>query len=275
MAYFQTTDTGVIVNLRDQNGYALHCQGTVAASTLDTASEYQKGCIYLKTDVVTGSKAAYENVGTVAVPSWNLLGDITAGEITLAEGSLLVGNASGVAAALDASTDTQILVGNGTTATSVAVSGDATLANDGALTVTGSTGAFGAGGTVTVGAGAGIASNVANGKVPFYKALVKDNITAGTGGAIAITNYYTTVNTDADDDAFTLADGDIVGQVKRIQLIADGGGDAVITPANFVDGTTITMADAGDYSVLIWNGTGWTTLEDGNTVDGVSAPVIA
>lgn len=130
-------------------------------------------------------------------------------------------------------------------------------------------------GNVSINGGQGLASSVANGFAPFYKALVKDNIAAGAGGAIAITNFYTTINTDGGGDAFTLADGDIIGQLKRIQLITDGGGDAVITPANFVDGTTITMADAGDYTLILWNGTGWTTVEDGNTVDGVSAPVIA
>jgi hypothetical protein len=79
---------------------------------------------------------------------------LTAGDMPLAQGSLLLGNASGLGSAfdlsgagniaigngttvvaLDGSTDTQILVGNGTTMTSVAVSGDATLANTGALTI--------------------------------------------------------------------------------------------------------------------------------------------
>lgn len=63
-------------------------------------------------------------------------GQIT-GEIadTLAQGSIYIGNASNITSELDISTDTQILVGNGTTATSVAMSGDATLANTGALTI--------------------------------------------------------------------------------------------------------------------------------------------
>lgn len=62
-------------------------------------------------------------------------GDVTADDIALAQGSILIGAATGRAVALDGSTDTQILVGNGTTMTSVAVSGDATLANTGALTI--------------------------------------------------------------------------------------------------------------------------------------------
>lgn len=60
---------------------------------------------------------------------------LSASELVLAEGNVLVGNASGDAAPLDASGDTQILVGNGTTITSVAVSGDGTLANDGTFSL--------------------------------------------------------------------------------------------------------------------------------------------
>ena len=53
----------------------------------------------------------------------------------LARGSIKVGDGSGAAAITDIKTSGQILVGNGTTAVSVAVSGDATLAANGALTI--------------------------------------------------------------------------------------------------------------------------------------------
>lgn len=77
----------------------------------------------------------YKNTGTKASPVWNPLAGVTAGEITLAEGSILQGNASGVAAALAAGTSGKILVGDGTDLASVAVSGDATLAANGAVTI--------------------------------------------------------------------------------------------------------------------------------------------
>lgn len=54
---------------------------------------------------------------------------------TLAQGSVYVGNSSNVTSELSAKGDGKILVGNGTTITSVSVSGDATLANTGALTI--------------------------------------------------------------------------------------------------------------------------------------------
>lgn len=61
-------------------------------------------------------------------------GSLAAGDTALATGSILVGTA-GNAAALDAKTSGQLLVGDGTTVASVAVSGDATLASSGALSL--------------------------------------------------------------------------------------------------------------------------------------------
>jgi hypothetical protein len=100
--------------------------------------------------------------------------------------------------------------------------------------------------------------------VPFYPAVAQNNITAGTGGAIIVTNYLTTINTDAGGDAFTLANGIQRGQLKKIQLVVDGGGDAVITPATpMVFGyTTITMNDAGDFVILQWSGSAWFCIEN-------------
>lgn len=57
------------------------------------------------------------------------------GDIALAQGSILVGNASGVGAALDASTNTAFVIGNGTTITSAALTGDVTASNAGVTTV--------------------------------------------------------------------------------------------------------------------------------------------
>jgi hypothetical protein len=100
----------------------------------------------------------------------------------------------------------------------------------------------------------------------YYPLAVQDNITAGTGGAIVVTNYLTTINTDAGGDAFTLADGTQIGQLKKILLVADGGGDGVITPAHLTGGTTITMDDAADYVILIWSGTSWSALENSGCI---------
>ena len=54
---------------------------------------------------------------------------------SLAQGSIWVGNSSGVATAVDAKTSAQILIGDGTTIASKALSGDVTMTNTGAVTV--------------------------------------------------------------------------------------------------------------------------------------------
>ena len=127
--------------LTDESGLAVLAKCTGVPPT--TAGIFAHGAQIIRSDSGTGNKALFENVGSSAVPSWNLIGDITAGEITLAEGNILVGNNGGVAVALDASTSGRILVGDGTTIASVAVGGDATLSSAGVLSVVDSAGAGG------------------------------------------------------------------------------------------------------------------------------------
>lgn len=117
---------------RDGAGKVLLASGTTVPT--DGVAGYAKGCIFIDTDVTTGSTGLYENVGTTASCNFDALGVPTVGELALTTGSVLVG-AANLASALDAKGNGKILVGNGTTVTSVSVSGDATLANTGALTI--------------------------------------------------------------------------------------------------------------------------------------------
>jgi len=101
----------------------------------------------------------------------------------------------------------------------------------------------------------------------FYPSGAIQSISAGTGGAINITSYFTNISTDAGGDAFTLANGSVIGQLKEIYLLVDGSGNATITPANLAGGTTITMNDAGDSVILLWNGTDWVVIKNiGSTI---------
>lgn len=99
----------------------------------------------------------------------------------------------------------------------------------------------------------------------FYPLAAQNDIAAGTGGAIGLTTFLTTINTDAGGDAFTLANSTQVGQRKKIRLVVDGGGDGVVTPTSLSGGTTITFNDANDYVELIWNGSAWVVLENSGT----------
>lgn len=108
----------------------------------------------------------------------------------------------------------------------------------------------------------GAAANAEGFLAPVIPSGASQDIAAGTGGAINVTSYHTTINTDAGGDAFTLADGTQVGQLKKITLVVDGGGDGVVTPANFGASATATFNDANDYVVLQWNGTDWIVIEN-------------
>jgi len=94
-------------------------------------------------------------------------------------------------------------------------------------------------------------------------------------GAINVTSFYSSV-TSTGGDAITLAAGTELGQLKKIQMIVDGG-NSTLTIANPVSASldVITFADVGDYVLLMWAGTAWRVLELGNDADGVSAPGIA
>lgn len=105
--------------------------------------------------------------------------------------------------------------------------------------------------------------------------LAAQQTLAAGGGAVTITEYYTAGASDAGGDAWTLADGAAEGQLKKIQLVTDGGGDATLTPTTLNGGSTIVFADVGDYAILVWDSAGWTALELGNDADGTTAPVLS
>jgi hypothetical protein len=127
------TSGQILVIMRDRNKDISMATGTDVPS--NATSGYAKGCLYIDRDVATGSTGLYENIGTNTSCNFNAIGAVTAGEISLAEGSVLVGNVSGVATALDGKGDAKVLVGDGTTLTSVALSQDLTITNAGVVSI--------------------------------------------------------------------------------------------------------------------------------------------
>lgn len=117
----------------------------------------------------------------------------------------------------------------------------------------------------------GIVSSVSNGIVPFIVSAALSTTT--DTAAVSVTNYFTNLVTTTASVP-TLADGAIKGQLKKIQFITDAG-DAVLTPTNLNDGTTITFADIGDTAELLFDGSGWQVLSLYNNADGTTAPVLA
>lgn len=171
--------TGVLIQETDSLGLITLGQFTGIGSALPTtASKFAVGCLMS----CAGDSKTYFNAGTVASPSWNSVSDASVGEISLTTGSVLIG-AAGVGSALDVKGSGKILVGNGTTATSVSVSGDATLSSAGALTI--ETGAV---------TGAKVAETSAAGSisVPKVAVVVYDfGNDGGAQGTIALTGAPT------------------------------------------------------------------------------------
>jgi len=103
--------------------------------------------------------------------------------------------------------------------------------------------------------------------------LSEDSQTGDGSTAIAVdpTKGVTLLTSSATGDTATLADGTTVGTTINIILESDGGGDVTLTPTTFLNGSTITFADAGDQVTLVWTGTnGWAMIGA-----GYGAPVIA
>ena len=66
----------------DSSGAIRRCEGL----TVPTTGRFAKGAIFVKTDAASGTKAIYENQGTTATVSFNLMGEITSTEVVLVDG---------------------------------------------------------------------------------------------------------------------------------------------------------------------------------------------
>lgn len=84
-------------------------------------------------------------------------------------------------------------------------------------------------------------------------------ILSGTGafGAVSLSKEVTLVTTTGAATA-SLADG-VVGQKKTIVVVASGG-NLVLTPASFANGTTLTFDAALEYVSLVFTSAGWVSL---------------
>lgn len=114
----------------------------------------------------------------------------------------------------------------------------------------------------------GAPAGVASAFTPGLVAAVANAVTSSS--AIGVATYNTTVNTTSGALALTLAAGAFKGQLRRVQLIVDGGSDATLT---FNTNATIVFADVGDVAELLYTGTAWVPTALYNCADGATAPV--
>lgn len=109
------------------------------------------------------------------------------------------------------------------------------------------------------GAGA-VYSSVTTG-VLRANALIGSTQALIASGAVDVDgNFFTTTIATVAPIALTMADGS-VGQFKNLSMITDGG-DAVLTPAHFANGTNITFNDVGDNVLLQFLGGKWTLVSN-------------
>ena len=86
--------------------------------------------------------------------------------------------------------------------------------------------------------------------------------TVNSATALSLDTLVSELTTGGTGLAMTLADG-VVGQIKIITMVSDGGGTATLTPATFANGTTIAFADVNDTVMLLYATTiGWVVISN-------------
>ena len=103
-----------------------------------------------------------------------------------------------------------------------------------------------------------------NGFIGTISGAVKGDVqTVTTSTAANLTTLSTVMAPPgAGNLAITLADG-YAGQLKILTVSSTGGGTAVVTPATFANGATLTFNAAADTCMLLFVATvGWTLVSD-------------
>ena len=163
---------------------------------------------------------------------------VNAGNIGLAQGSVLVGNSSGNAVALDAKGSGKILIGNGTTIASKTLTGDVNMTNTGAVTVNQIQG-------ISISA-----------TTPISGEVLRYNGTQWEPGAAGSTVA----------DATTSVKG-------IVQLAGDLGGSAASVTVAKIQGKPVSSTAPISGQVLRYNGTQWEPSAGGSTVSDASPSV--
>lgn len=109
--------------------------------------------------------------------------------------------------------------------------------------------------------------------VEFAKPIIGTPEALAAPGAVSIATLVTEITTDggANEDAFTLADGAVVGQLKVVacKAVGNAGDSYKVTPATFLGGTKITFGAncIGKGAVFLWTAAGWIVVgNNGGTV---------
>jgi hypothetical protein len=248
-------------------------------TNLTNKPELEEGKIYMgdsdnsPTEVAVTGDVTLANNGAVTIADDAVT---TAKLANITRGSILVGGVSDAPTVYDAKTDGQILVGDGTDIASVAVTGDVTLANNGAVTIADDAVTTAKLANITRGS---ILVGGASDAPTVYDAKTDGQILVGDGtdiASVAVTGDVTLANNGAvtiADDAVTnakIANAtiDLAAKVTGVLPIAQGG-----TGANYADGARTSLGFIS--GTLVWSnkdsGSGATATF---SVSGISASSI-
>lgn len=92
----------------------------------------------------------------------------------------------------------------------------------------------------------------------FGKDIVLSAQSLTGAGAVDVTNAFTSLTTNGNNQALTLANGS-VGEVKIITHTVDGG-SAILTPTTKIGFSTVTFAAVGDTVMMIYTAAGWAII---------------
>ena len=83
-----------------------------------------------------------------------------------------------------------------------------------------------------------------------------------TATALSVDTLVSEVTTGSSALAISLPNG-VVGQIKIITMVVDGGGTATLTIPTFANGSTIAFADVNDTVMLLYANTiGWVVVSN-------------
>lgn len=237
--FFSDISSTLSIALTDGNNFAIFAKCVGAPPT--TAGIFAHGCLIIRTDSGTNNSSIYENKGTSASPSWSLIGSsVTTSPLVVGDGT------ANATIKSNGNFDLILQTGNATT-------GSITIADgaNGQITI-----APNGSGTTSVGSASGTASLEGlvslNGPVSINDTPLLYN----GDGAINVNKTMINVSSALGAVALTLADA-TVGRLMFITMTQDGGSNVVVTPANLINGTTITFNDEGDTALLYFGTGGW------------------
>lgn len=101
---------------------------------------------------------------------------------------------------------------------------------------------------------------------------------SGTNTVMSVESYLTKITGANADDKASLPDGLKVGQLKKVQYVAESEAgddvDVTLTSAESTSLDVIRMTTVGDYFICQWTGSFWKILELGNETGNMTTPTV-